>query len=341
MDQDNKVNEDIDVVDIDKDNSSEPIGTSNHQNVDMEENESDSDFGNFSDASIEIDNPNEDKDDDDDITIQLDRCFNLLFNQKYNFTSNNSEEEEDGNVTGRLPLEDLIKEERPHVIYDQLFSGRLHTQPFNWKRSYIRSTSLHILGIEQESEHVKKTKKQEPLDDSLYVKLCNLLESDAKGVHYNTMILKDYFNFIYSPRFIVPGNDNEIKEDEERDRKDGDQNNNVQSTNDDENELETQIPKLLNQDSKTFEIEKMTNEELQKYHDKLCNAIDLLMIKLKGLNKLQTDLIQDKIIFENVVTNLSGHTQRLQRDEIELYNKKFGNKSLSNQRNKRFSWVGL
>ena len=42
-----------------------------------------------------------------------------------------------------------------------------------------------------------------------------------------------------------------------------------------------------------------------------------------------------------MVTNLSGHTQRLQRDEIELYNKKFGRKSLSNRKIKRFSWAGL
>lgn len=375
MDQGIRVKKGIDVVDTGK-NSSTRLTESSKTSVDVQKNDSssDSDFGDFSDASIEKDNSNEDQDEDEDsyTTTQLDRCFTLLFDRKNSLILENSDKGEclnenrkDKADMGLLPLEDLIKEERPHVIYEQLFSGRLHAQPFNWRQSYIRSALLRVLDIDQEDEEnehddnlMRTKKKQEPLDDSLYVKLCHLLESDEKFIHYNTMILKDYFNFRYSPRFIQPNNhDNEVGDGEleggEEGKEEGDMHSMVNydyNIDDDNDELNTQIQKLLNQgnsssssssSSTLLDFEKMTDDELQKYHDKLCNVIDLIMIKLKGLNKLQNNLTQDKIIFENVVTNLSGHTQRLQRDEIELYNKKFGRKSLSNRKIKRFSWAGL
>lgn len=385
MDQDIKLKKDIDAMNISEDNSTEPV-VSSTKGVLVLENDSDSDFGNFSDASVEIDNSVEDQEKDEDsyITTQLDSCLTLLFDQKHSLILNSGDRGKGSDENGKdknktdvelFSLEDLIEEERPHVIYEQLFSGRLHTQLFNWKQSYIRSTLLHILGVEQENEEnehadisMRRKKRQEPLDDSLYIKLCHLLESDQKFIHYNTMILKDYFNFIYSPRFTQPSHDSRMEEEQlEAKRENDNQNNTIHSTNDhdydydydynfvgDDDKLNTQIPKLLNQgndssgsgssasgDTTLCDIEEMTNDELQKYHDQLCNVIDLLMVKLKRLNKLQTDLTQDKTIFENVVTNLSGHTQRLQRDEIELYNKKFGHKLLRNQRNKRFSWGGL
>ena len=60
----------------------------------------------------------------------------------------------------------------------------------------------------------------------------------------------------------------------------------------------------------------------EDYHDKLCHMIDSLINELKLLKEKEFKLEKDKHLYENLVMNLTGHTQRLQRNEIALYNKK-------------------
>ncbi|KAG0662456.1 hypothetical protein C6P44_002246 [Monosporozyma unispora] len=286
----------------------------------------DEDFGNFSDASFEDDTVQDEpetrtEEEQESKEDQINQCLETLFGP----IPGESSVEDDVNAS----LEDLIKDERPHVIYEQLFSGRLHTAPFIWKHSHIRSTMLQVLGIEDDTEAKNKLEQQltnereTPLDDSLYIKLCQVIEADNDNNNGNTMLLRDNFRYEYTPRFHQPGSLQEKLDKEE----------------------ERRIPVLLNWNSQVNDT--ITTEQLQQYHDELCNLIDSQAIKLKSLNRIQDGLTHDKVTFENVVTNLSGHTQRLQRDEIALYNKKMGRKVTGPTRHrdsnqwKRFSWVGL
>lgn len=301
-------------------------------NKDSSDDEDDEDdFGNFSDASFEEEESGyEEKVTSNNapelnIQEQIDQCLDNLFGKSQDQSTDNNRHTNDDKIT----LQDLIKDERPHVIYEQLFNGRIQTSPFIWKRSHIRSTLLQILGIEEDNNNVNSgsvNKKQEPLDDSLFIKLCHIIDTDKQNNNGNSMILRDNFKYEYQPRFHKPGSSQEEQ---------GQQ----------EDEL---IPGLLTTDIE--KISTMDRSEFLKYHDQLCQAIDSQVVKMKTLNKCQDDLTHDKVTFENVVTNLSGHTQRLQRDEIALYNKKMGRKvsrtpSTSHHKDsnqwKRFSWVGL
>lgn len=294
------------------------------ENGDDDSSFDDDDFGNFSDASFEDDTvkaQEEIENEQEREQSQRAQYLEMLFGPDpvTNLDQNNKD----------ASLEALIKDERPRVIYEQLFNGRLHTSPFIWKQSHIRSAMLQVLGIKDEEEIKTQLAEQlakeqaTPLDDSLYIKLCHVIETDKDNNNGNTMILRDNFRYEYTPRFHQPGSKQEDQEREEDKR----------------------VPELLDWNKNVNES--MTSEQLKRYHDELCNMIDLQALKLKALNHIQDDLTHDKVTFENVVTNLSGHTQRLQRDEIALYNKKIGRKLTgrthhrdSNQW-KGFSWVGL
>lgn len=282
----------------------------------MSGSDSDSDFGNFSDASIEQEvgeKPTEQV---------IEQCLDTLFGP----TSAAKDDDSDDDINSNPKLIDLLKEERPHVIYEQLFSGRVHYPPFIWKHSHIRSTMLSVLGLPPDTdakENATNSKQHnEPLDDSLYIQLCSVIDKDKLNtINGTTMVLRDHFKYKYTPGFHIPGS-----LDEEGDELG-------------KNHKETEkILQLLNGE--------FDHNDLQKYHDELCNAVDSQVIKLKALTTLQQDLLNDKTTFESVVTNLSGHTQRLQRDEIALYNKKMGKHQRishlpSSSQRKRFSWVGL
>lgn len=299
-------------------------GTENSDN-DSSFDDDDDDFGNFSDASFEDDTIKTEEDienEEEREQAQKFQCLETLFGPDPVSSSLKQD-----NVD--IALDVLIEDERPCVIYEQLFNGRLHTSPFIWKHSHIRSAMLQVLGIKDDEEVKTRLAEQlakekaNPLDDSLYIKLCQVVEADKNNNNGNTMILRDNFRYEYTPRFHQPGSTQEDQEKEE----------------------DIRVPMLLDWNKNVNES--MTVEQLKKYHDELCNMIDLQAVKLKALNHVQDNLTHDKVTFENVVTNLSGHTQRLQRDEIALYNEKIGRKLTghTNHRDsnqwKGFSWVGL
>lgn len=252
--------------------------------------ESSDDFGNFSDASF-----------DDSIVegvsqLNFDVYLDKLLPEKSSskdFSVKNS----DGKI--KCSLEDLISDERPHVVYEQLVQLRTVLRPFVWSRSHLKSSLWHILNLpEEESLEQKVKKKQDPLNDSLFIEIRSLLNDS--NIHTN-FILKDHFKIDYYPP-LVPVS---LKAVEEQDQ-------------------ERRIPKYL-----TTDIDGV--EDLKIHHDTLCHAIDVLFVELRELNKRQLGLVKDKTTFENVVTNLTGHTQRLYRDEIALYNKKV-------RRKNKFRW---
>ncbi|CAI1809742.1 hypothetical protein SEUBUCD646_0B01100 [Saccharomyces eubayanus] len=255
------------------------------------------DFGNFSDASVENDLYNT-------VTISseavIDGCLDKILPDG-NFSSL-----EMGTVKSNCcELSRLIEDERPHVIYEQLVQLDFVLQPFVWNKSHIRKNLLHILRLSDNdgSDNAHLKKQEEPLNDELFKRICDIVEKNEQTA--TGLFLRDNFKIDYTPPMTLKS----IQVEEEH-------------------EQEQHIPQLLAAD-----YTDMDGEALRRYHDRLCQSIDFLVSKSKSLKKKQQDLLNDKTTFENVVTNLTGHTQRLQRDEIALYNKKRSKK-------KRFSWVG-
>lgn len=252
----------------------------------------DDDFGNFSDASFEA-NLGEDNDE----ATTMESCINEIFgDETFQATTDSS-----------TNLTDLLKEERPRVIYEQLVDNQYVLPPFIWNSSNIRTTMLHILRIPDQPKKVTR-RDSTILDDSLFNQLCQMIENDVENNNNHSNILRDYFKMHYTSPLVPTSLEQE-----------------------DHNDQELNIPKLT-----VLDFNHMDSKFIQDYHDKLCHAIDYLVLQLKELNKTQQDLIHDKTTYENVVTNLSGHTQRLQRGQIALYNKK----KQQQQRWSRFSWAG-
>lgn len=233
------------------------------------------DFGNFSDASFE---------EQDEVERYLEQLL----------PKDTCEPLSQRNGREKLGLVELLKDERPRVVYEQLVQLRPVLQPLNWNKSHLKSDLWHILRLPEQEPAARVPVPERPLDDSLYKKLRASLED--KSTETNT-VLRDQFRFDYSVP-LAPGS--------------------LQFEDEDD------IPGLLTQSEENV-------NDLQKYHDQLCHAVDVLFGKLKQLQEQQELLISDKTTFENVVTNLTGHTQRLYRDEVALYNKKL------KKRNK-FSW---
>ncbi|EDO17124.1 hypothetical protein Kpol_1025p45 [Vanderwaltozyma polyspora DSM 70294] len=263
-------------------------GELNDDDDDDDDNSSD-DFGNFSDASIEQD---EGPVDGDLINNYLDAIF----------PSNLYEDKSDPEIERKLV--ELVSDERPAVIYEQLVQLDTVLVPFIWNKSFIKSTLLHILRINDDAVDINPVMEEKPSDDSLFSRILNTINSNIQPT--NT-IMADQFKFKYIP----PLTHRSLIEEEEK-------------------EQESNIPRLIAMDVDSLESNSAVSE-LQQYHDQLCNAIDLLYVKLKVLSKHENDLIRDKTTFENVVTNLTSHAQRLHRDEIANYNKK---------KKHRYSWIG-
>lgn len=206
-----------------------------------------------------------------------------------------------GDSLPNVELEKLIEDERPRVIYEQLVLLRTVLRPFIWDKSHIKSNLWHILRIPERIKPNKQEVEREPLNDGLFVALLNMLNDDK--IQSQT-VLRDQLGLIYSVPLAPVFLQKEFEKEREKD-----------------------IPELLA--TSPGEV-----ENLQEYHDKLCQTIDLLMLRLQDAHAEQLNLIKDKTTFENVVTNLTGHTQRLYRDEVAFYNKH------KNKRKNRFSWVG-
>lgn len=257
-----------------------------------EEHDSDSDdFGSFSDASVEQEDLVQDqKNNLDNVGKYLDQVLPMdgcLPRESLR------EDEED--------LNKLIQDERPKVIYEQLVLLRTVLRPFIWDKSRIKSNLWHILRIPERTKPVQQEVGREPLNDSLFIALCKMLND--KTIPSQT-VLRDQMGIAYSPPLTPVFLQEEY-----------------------EKEKEKEIPGLL-------AIQPDEVVDLREYHDKVCQSIDLLLERLQELHIKQADLVKDKTTFENVVTNLTGHTQRLYRDEVALYNKH------KNKRKNRFSWVG-
>lgn len=286
---------------------------------------SDDEFGNFSDASFEEDldshsnindnNSNNNNKDIKDTTYFIDECFPL-------FDTNQIERK---NVTdfNKDNLSNLLSDERCNIIYQQLLNNEIMSDPIIWNRSHIRSTMLQILGIKdvtkKPSSENDDYNKKVILDDSLFLKICQLIDNSSNSSGQDdkigkdgrvSMTLRDHFKIKYSP--IVKQKPKAL----------------IDKETTDDILLNEIIPNLLkfNIHDETKDDDADGNEKLVEYHDKLCNMIDKLVLQLKSIKQEQNELMKDKITFENVVTNLSGHTQRLQRDEIALYNKKMKRK---------------
>lgn len=249
------------------------------------EDSSDDDFGNFSDASFEEETESKLKELSTD--AYLDELLPDTFAAQKNQTID------------KVSLADLISEERPHVIFEQLVKVRSVPRPFIWDKSHLKASLWHILNIpvEETLEHRLK-KKRDPLNDSLFFKFQSLIRDS--NIHSN-FILKDHFKLSYYPP-LMPASVQDV----------------------DEEDQEIEIPKYL-------AIDPDNVKDLKGYHDALCHAIDVLFVNLQHLSQKESSLVSDKTTFESVVTNLTGHTQRLHRDEIAFYNKKMRRKS-------KFGW---
>lgn len=272
----------------------------------MSATESDDDFGNFSDASFE---PVEDVSESQEVlNDKIDRVFGekTVDSVQHNVPA-----------THTSVLEDLLREERPNVVYHALVdSDKRDIPPFLWNRSNLRSTMLKVLRLDQPSSGQLGTP---PLvgdaaggpsatpppgiaDDQLYQKVAALAQDTDIAVGPGTQLLRDHFGIQYLPPLVQPS----LAATVQRESLEG-------------------IPELL----------KRADDD-DTLHDELCNVIDLVVLELRRLEETRLQLEADKKTFERVITNLSGHTQRLQRDEIAHYNKK---KSRHNRWH-RFSWAG-
>ncbi|CCD22486.1 Laa2p NDAI_0A03290 [Naumovozyma dairenensis CBS 421] len=288
-----------------------------------ESSDDDDDFGNFSDASFEEDSMPIEKntittsetDNKTSMSTTLDNSalFSTILDDLFpDETSKATLAINDQLDMDSIKLSNLLENERPHVIYQQLVDLDTILQPIIWKKTHLRSELFHLLGISDEAEMLKKNQAREeikPLNDTLYNSIMNVINSknpNAKGT--SSLMLKDFFKLNYTPSLRHASLEKEERE-----------------------EMEHRIPELINR--KTMNISNETDIiGLQEYHDELCNSIDTIVEKLKSLKQEQKSLVNDKTTYENVITNLSGHTQRLQRDEIELYNRR-------KQKKKLFSWV--
>lgn len=261
--------------------------------------DSSDDFGNFSDASVENDLYNQDSTLTMSSEYVVENCLNkILPNGDFILEGKTIKND-------CFKLSKLIEDERPHVIYEQLVQLDPVLQPFIWNKSHIRRNLLHILRLSDndDSAGAGGKKEEEPLNDELFKRICDTVEKNEQTA--TGLFLRDNFKIDYTPPMTLKS----LQREEEL-------------------EQEQHIPQLL-----TADFTDMDEESLRQYHDTLCQSIDFLVSKSRTLKKKQRDLLKDKTTFENVVTNLTGHTQRLQRDEIALYNKKRSKK-------KRFSWVG-
>ncbi|BAP71157.1 uncharacterized protein YBL010C [Kluyveromyces marxianus] len=63
-------------------------------------------------------------------------------------------------------------------------------------------------------------------------------------------------------------------------------------------------------------------EKLTVVHDQLIDAIEKVQNEINTLKAEERELLKDKETYEELITNLVGHTQRIRREEIAEYKKK-------------------
>ncbi|CUS22935.1 LAQU0S07e03532g1_1 [Lachancea quebecensis] len=239
----------------------------------MSDSDSDSDFGDFAGVSKgeaavpEILSPQE----------QLDRALGQREKIQY--------------VNQSHSLDELIKDERPRVVYDHLVLLETQLRPFSWRDSKLRSLLLQTLQISDEPDLPKARK---PLDSSLYSQLKPRLGEE--GVDYAALLSQ------------VCGD--------------------KLSVNDKSSVQRVEILEAK-------DLEQLDTEALRHVHDNLLDAVLAVCQEIGGTAAVRSELEADKSMYEGLVTNLVGHTQRLRRDEIADFNKKHKRGSKYG----KFKWV--
>ncbi|SCU92737.1 LAME_0F01266g1_1 [Lachancea meyersii CBS 8951] len=193
-------------------------------------------------------------------------------------------------------LKELLEDERPKVVYEQLVILEPHLQPFQWRHSKLRSELLHTLQIEDIIETPKVVKI---LDRSLYESLSVHLET-PEGQNNEHLIAQLLGSKLQPPQ-----------------------------------ETHQQTPIAVS-DLRSKELDSLNDSDLSVVHDQLIDAILTTCRNLREKDALRAQLIADKNTFEDLVTNLIGHTQRLRRDEIAQFNKK---NRKSSKYSRKFKWV--
>ena len=278
----------------------------------MSDTDSEDDFGNFSDASFEpveevVAAPSGES--TPSVQEALAAQAELVFGPEDDTTPAETAHTSD--------LADLLREERPNVVYHALVdSDKRDIPPFLWQHSNLRATVLKVLRLDPASRE-QSPGQPTPLpennstatqrDDQLFQKAWALASDTDIAVAPGAQILRDHFGIQYLPPLVQPS----LAEATQR-------------------ESLARIPELLQRSAS------LEDEQDSALHDELCNVIDLVVAELRGLAETQARLETDKKTFERVITNLSGHTQRLQRDEIAQFNKK----KSRHGRWHRFSWAG-
>lgn len=216
--------------------------------------DSDSDFGDFDQGSVHTNSEDENPNSVSTLTELIERTLG-----KPKFPDTERE------VTN---IEQLLEEERPRVIYEQLVLLEPYLHPVKWETSNLRSLLLRTLNVEEAAPQAAERKI---LQDSLYLKLEENMTLSELGVK--------------KLNSEVP---------------------------------HKEIPDLL----AISDFSSMTEDKIKIVHDQLIDAIGHVLKDISDLNLEEKELLDDKSTFEQVVTNLVGHTQRLRREEIASYKKK-------------------
>ncbi|SCV00593.1 LANO_0F07646g1_1 [Lachancea nothofagi CBS 11611] len=236
--------------------------------------DSDSDFGDFEGAS----------DSEEQLMVSPEKLLETVLGPRQAMAYTNKKHD----------LSELIRDERPRVVYEQLVVLDPHLRPFQWRHSRLRSELLHTLQIEDVPETPKVTKV---LDNALYKCLEPFLGNPESG---NVSGIQS----ILGDKLLAP----------ER--------------------LPTPKPTAL--ELKIKDIDSLNEQELSETHDQLIDALLAVCGTIHEIREVRAQLDADKEMFEDLVTNLVGHTQRIRRDEIAKYNKK-NKRSL--KYGKKFKWV--
>lgn len=75
------------------------------------------------------------------------------------------------------------------------------------------------------------------------------------------------------------------------------------------------------------DFQTIPGNELPVIHDQLIDAIETVLLDLESLQNEEQELLKDKATYEELITNLVGHTQRIRREEIAEYQRKHKSKS--------------
>ncbi|CAR23369.1 Laa2p [Lachancea thermotolerans CBS 6340] len=188
-------------------------------------------------------------------------------------------------------LDELIKGERPRVVYEHLVLLETQLRPFSWRNSKLRSLLLQTLQIADEPELPKAHK---PLDSFLYSQLEPRLGEE--GLDYAAFLSR-----VCGDKFSA-NNKSPVQKIESLEAKD---------------------------------LEQLDTEALRRTHDELLDAVLAVCQEIGGTAAVRSELEADKSMYEGLVTNLVGHTQRLRRDEIADFNKKHRRGSKYG----KFKWV--